>query len=305
MFHSYYFLVFILFSPLMLLSNWVTGRRSGRKQHEEAERRYTRRLAALEQEVREAVARERRIRDVTGPDPAAAALTATGPGGRLWERRRHDPDHLVLRLGTADQPSLKELEDPSREENHRTIRWNIPDVPVGVDIPAHGVVGVAGPWTDLRTLARWLVIQAAVLHSPRDLRIVVLTERDREAGWDWVRWLPHLRPMASHAPGGAAGPAVLLGNDEASTTARVSELVSQVQSRRRAAARARPSRDHRTRPAGDRRRGAAAAGCARHGADPHRGSRGADLQRLPRRAGTVAAGGVHRRGGRGRAACSP
>ncbi|MEU3186043.1 FtsK/SpoIIIE domain-containing protein [Streptomyces sp. NPDC006923] len=231
-FNSYYFLVFILFSPLMLVSNWVTGRRSGRKLHEEAERRYTQRRTALEKEIREAVARERRIRDVTGPDPAAAALTATGPGGRLWERRRHDPDHLVLRLGTADQPSLKELEDPAREENHRTVRWNIPDVPVGVDIPAHGVVGVAGAGPDVRGLARWLVIQSAVLHSPRDLRIVVLTEQDRAAGWDWVRWLPHLRPAGTDGP--AAAPAVLLGNDSASTTARVSELVSQIQSRRRA-----------------------------------------------------------------------
>ncbi|MET9479342.1 FtsK/SpoIIIE domain-containing protein [Streptomyces sp. NPDC006638] len=234
-FHSYYFLVFILFSPLMLVSNWVTGRRSGRKLHEEAERRYAQRRAALEVEIRTAVARERRIRDVTGPDPAAAALTATGPGARLWERRRHDPDHLVLRLGTADQPSLKELEDPAREENHRTVRWNIPDVPVGVDLPAHGVVGVAGGAAAVGSLARWLVIQSAVLHSPRDLRIVLLTEADRAADWDWVRWLPHLRPMSYEASAVPTGPAaVLIGNDEASTTARISELVSQVQSRRRA-----------------------------------------------------------------------
>ncbi|MEU6341129.1 FtsK/SpoIIIE domain-containing protein [Streptomyces sp. NPDC046977] len=227
-FKSYYYLVFIMLGPAMLVTNWVTGRRTSRRDYEEAERQYSARRATLEEGVREAVARERTVRNVTGPDPAAVALIATGPGGRLWERRRHDPDHLVLRLGTADQPSLRELEDPSRDENHRSIRWNIPDTPIGVDIPAHGVVGLAGPGAEVQPLARWLVVQAAVLHSPRDLRIVVLTEPERAADWAWVRWLAHLRPAAT------AGPVVLIGNDPESTTARVGELVSQIQSRKRA-----------------------------------------------------------------------
>ncbi|MDT0462965.1 FtsK/SpoIIIE domain-containing protein [Streptomyces gibsoniae] len=226
---SYYYLAIVVLSPMMMVSNWATGRRAARKDYEEAERQYVRRKATVEADLREGIARERRVRDVTGPDPAAVALIATGPGGRLWERRRHDPDHLVLRLGTADQPSVRELEDPSRDMHHTSIRWNIPDTPVGVDIPAHGVVGLAGPAAQVLPVARWLVVQAAVLHSPRDLRIVVLTEPERAADWAWLRWLPHLRPAG-------AGPVVLVGNDADSTGARVGELVSQIQARKRAAA---------------------------------------------------------------------
>lgn len=227
-FKSYYFLAFILLGPMMMVSNWVTGRRSARKEYEEADRQYNRRRVVVEDGVREAVARERRIRHVTAPDPAAVALMATGPGSRLWERRRHDPDHLVLRLGTADQPSLRELEDPARDENHRTIRWNIPDAPIGMDLTGHGVVGVAGPAAEVQPLARWMAVQAAVLHTPRDLRIVLLTDSSRAGDWAWVRWLPHVRPAA---PG---GPLVLIGNDPESTAARVSELVAQIQVRKRA-----------------------------------------------------------------------
>ncbi|MER7186856.1 FtsK/SpoIIIE domain-containing protein, partial [Streptomyces hyaluromycini] len=227
--HSYYYLAIVLLSPTMMLSNWATGRRSARKDYEEATRQYARRTAAVEADLREGIARERRVRDVTGPDPAAVALIATGPGDRLWERRRHDPDHLVLRLGTADQPSVRELEDPSRDAHHASIRWNIPDTPIGVDIPAHGVVGLAGPAAQVQPVTRWLVVQAAVLHSPRDLRIVVLTEPERAVDWAWLRWLPHLRPP------GTAGPVVLVGNDAESTGARVGELVSQIQARKRAA----------------------------------------------------------------------
>ncbi|WP_234326158.1 FtsK/SpoIIIE domain-containing protein [Streptomyces sp. NRRL S-495] len=237
-FQSYFYLVFILFSPLMAVSNWIVGRRGNRKQHEEAVARYEARRRVLEQEIRTAADRERRVRGVAGPDPATVALTATGPGGRLWERRRHDPDHLVLRIGTVDQPSVKEIDDPARDENHRLVRWSIPDVPIGIEVAEFGVVGVAGTGPAVQALARWLVAQSAVLHSPRDLRVVVLSDRSRADGWAWVRWLPHLRPPGGGAgPGGAAsggaGPVVAVGNDPESTANRISELVAQIQARRR------------------------------------------------------------------------
>ncbi|WP_328332295.1 FtsK/SpoIIIE domain-containing protein [Kribbella sp. NBC_00382] len=226
LFNSYYFLVFTMLSPLMMGMNYFSGRKSNRAEHLEAIRRYNARRAALEEEIHVAVTRERLIRNVTAPDPVRVAQLAMRPGSRLWERRRNDPDYLLLRLGTADQASLKELDDQGREENHRTIRWTIPDAPVAVPLRGHGVIGVAGHYAESRALARWLVIQSAVLHSPRQLRIVVLAEPDRMDDWAWVRWLPHLRPEGSPA-------AVLIANDEATTVARVTELISQVQGRQR------------------------------------------------------------------------
>lgn len=224
--NSYYYLIFTLFSPVMMGMNWSSSRRSGRKQHRETSRRYAARTEALEDEVRTAVARERVIRNVTAPDPVRLAQLATAPGSRLWERRRTDADHLLLRLGTGDQPSLKELEDQGREDNHRTIRWTIPDAPVTVPVGGHGVLGLAGAGDTTQAVARWLAIQSAVLHSPRNLRIVLLTEAERMTDWGWLRWLPHVRPTGDTA-------AALVGNDEVSTAARIGELVAQVQQRQR------------------------------------------------------------------------
>ncbi len=227
-FKSYYYLVFLVFTPLMALSNWVSGRRNNRKTTEEAHRRYRSRRRVVEREIRTAVVRERWVRCVTGPDPAAVGLAATGPGVRLWERRRRDPDHLVLRVGTVDLPSVKAVDDPARDENHRKIRWTLPDIPIGVEIAELGVVGVAGPTAPVQALARWCVAQSAVLHSPRDLHVVLLTEDSRAQEWAWVRWLPHARPP------GAGGPLVAVGNDSESVANRVTELVSQIQARQRA-----------------------------------------------------------------------
>nr|BFE58987.1 FtsK/SpoIIIE domain-containing protein [Dactylosporangium thailandense] len=226
-FHSYFYLVFILFTPVMAITNWMVGRRTNRKQHQEQQQRYTERMRSLAVEIDAAVRREREVRCVTGPDPATIGLIATGPGARLWERRRRDPDHLLLRLGTVDVPSVKEIDDPARDENHRTVRWTIRDVPVGLELPECGVLGVVGAAEPVQALTRWFVAQSAVLHSPRDLRMVVLTSPERAEGWGWVRWLPHLRP------GGAHGPHAAIGNDPESIANRVAELVAQVQARQR------------------------------------------------------------------------
>jgi DNA segregation ATPase FtsK/SpoIIIE, S-DNA-T family len=153
---------------------------------------------------------------------------ATGPRRRLWERRRSDPDYLLLRVGTADLPSAVVLEDPARGEHGREIAFQIPDAPVTVPLAERGVLGVAGPGGVPRAIARWLVGQAVTLHSPCDLRLCVLTDGSAEREWDWVRWLPHARPAEGQ------NAQVLIGNDAETVTARVAELAALVAGRRQA-----------------------------------------------------------------------
>ncbi|MFI7101343.1 FtsK/SpoIIIE domain-containing protein [Streptomyces sp. NPDC050161] len=229
LFRSFYFMIFIFFSPMMAVSNWIIGRRTGRKQYEESLRLYRLRRAALELELREAAVDERELRNTTFPDPATVLLTATGPSGTLWERRRRDPDRLTVRLGTLTRPSLRRIEDQARESNHRTVHWRLADVPYGLEMADLGVVGLVGPGATTRSVAAWTVAQSAVLHSPRDLRIVVLTSDENAESWAWVRWLPHLNT-------GRATSVVALGNDPESTAHRVNELVSDIQARTAAAA---------------------------------------------------------------------
>ncbi|WP_312847853.1 FtsK/SpoIIIE domain-containing protein [Streptomyces sp. WAC06614] len=225
MFRSLYFLVFIVLTPMMGIGNYVSSRRTGRKQYEENLRIYLVRRAWLELEIRQAALDERRLRAEAFPDPASLRLTATGPGKGLWQRRRRDPDHLTLRLGTLTRPSLKRIDDSAREANRREVYWRLADVPFGVELAQHGVVGISGSGTTPRRLACWAVAQAAVLHSPRDLRIVVLTDDEHAEAWNWVRWLPHLR---TGRPGGAV---VSLGNDPETTAHRVNELIGEIQAR--------------------------------------------------------------------------
>ena len=67
-------------------------------------------------------------------------------------------------------------------------------VPISFDAADAGTVGLAGPRAATLALARAVLVQAAVLHGPRDLHILVLTGQDTIEDWAWVAWLPHLIP---------------------------------------------------------------------------------------------------------------
>lgn len=221
---SLYSLIFAAFSPMMALSNVTSSRRQARSRYRAELEKFYERSRGTRQKAFEALSAERTARRADLPDPAALLLVATGPRARLWERRDDDPDWLRLRVGTADVASEVTLRDPTREEHEGPQRWTAPDVPVWVDVAEAGVVGIAGPVHACRSLGRWMLAQAAVLHSPAELDVVVLSGPDGDADWSWVRWLPHIRREGADC-------LAQVGADDATTAARVAELVAVLQAR--------------------------------------------------------------------------
>jgi S-DNA-T family DNA segregation ATPase FtsK/SpoIIIE len=227
-FHNLIYGTFAAFSPVFGTANWISGRRNGRKQFKRDLAAYLVRKAEVEATVEREVAAERVLRLGVAPDPAALLLIASGPGHHLWERRRTDPDHLVLRIGTGDQASMLEVEDNDRGGEFRErVRWNVPSLPLGFSLQERGVVGLAGSPQRIKPLTGWLLAQAAVLHSPVGLRFVLLTDPECAADWEWLRWLPHLR-----SPYGAG---LMIGNDAETVAYRLSELLGVVARRGEAA----------------------------------------------------------------------
>ncbi len=226
-FGRWYYLLFGLLSPITFVGNAVLDRKHGRQSLRRQQQEHRERKDRVEQDAQAALLAERDARRSDCPDPAEVLLTAVGPRRRLWERRRRDEDLLLLRLGTADLPSAVLLEDPERPEHDREVAWTVPDVPVTVPLAERGVLGIAGAGELPRTLARWVVGQAAVLHSPRDLQVVVLTEPGARETWEWTRWLPHCRPVDGQDT------AVLLGTDTDTVARRLAELGAVVTARSR------------------------------------------------------------------------
>ena len=186
------------------------GRGAGQRQAavDEERRDYLRYLAATRRRVRAVAAEQRAALEHVHPDPAAwpAVLAA----GRLWERRGTDPDFGLLRVGhrraaagdhagrPADRArsrgSSRSRRSPCAASCART-RWSPTcrsrcrcAAPRAIWLePAPG----AGP-EPARALARALVAQYVLWHSPADALLAVVAPPYLAPEWEWVKWLPHV-----------------------------------------------------------------------------------------------------------------
>ncbi|MGW7003162.1 FtsK/SpoIIIE domain-containing protein [Streptomyces sp. NPDC054933] len=224
-----YSLLFCAMTPLMMIGEWFSQNREGKKKHRTSLKEYKEEKAKYETELARLTRLNQHDRRTAHPDAASLLLFATGPRRRLWERRLTDPDALLLRIGVADLPADIELvpgpragsDDPPPEVPQ------VHDVPVALPFTKLGVAGLAGERQRALATARWLAAQAVVLHSPRDLSLVVLSSvRDSGDVWDWLRWLPHARPQ--HGQDCVA----LVGTDSETVGRRVNELLNELNRRK-------------------------------------------------------------------------
>lgn len=222
-----YSLMFMVFSPIMMIANQIQGRSNQKKDFRDKLRKYEEQREATEEAAFKALTAERGVRRGDHPDAAELLLRATGPRAQLWERRPTDPDWLDLRVGVADLPSDVEIEDSQRAKHEEPLRWTAPDVPVRVPLGELGVVGVCG--TRRHDVADWLAAQAAVLHSPAELQMVLLVEpargENRAGRWAWTRWLPHLRNLEG------MGARARVGLDDETIARRINEISELVERR--------------------------------------------------------------------------
>ena len=199
----------------------AAGGRGGRAAVIDEDRRdYLRYLGLLRRRVRRIAAAQRAALTAQHPDPAAwlAVLGA----GRLWERRPADADFGQLRIGLGDQWLATRLVAPATGPAEgiepitalalrRFLRGQavVPRLPIAVSLPACAAILLApedgaddGARAPTRALARALVVQYALLHSPTDARLAVLAPPAAAPAWDWVGWLPHTAHPTRRAPTG-------------------------------------------------------------------------------------------------------
>ncbi|MFG3134681.1 FtsK/SpoIIIE domain-containing protein [Streptomyces sp. NPDC048211] len=225
-----YTLLFCAMSPLMMIGYWAGEARHERKRHKRAVKQYKTDRAEYAVKLTELGKQEQRERREAHPDPAELLLWATGPRRRLWERRIVDPDVLQLRAGLAALPSDVELRAANGGALDESVQPPVlADVPAVLPLAELGVVGVAGDRGSALGVANWLVAQAAILHSPRDLALVVLSSSpDAQNVWTWVHWLPHTTPQAGQ------NCLSLVGSDPEAMGRRVQELLAELERRKAA-----------------------------------------------------------------------
>lgn len=207
-------------SPLMAIGTFLSDRRGGKKSFAKATAEFRDRLAEAVAELDRALVAETAERRAELPDAPSLLGRVRDLEPSLWERRPADGDFLTLRVGVADLPARSRVsigrggdaELRAEVEGALAERRTVASVPVPVEMREIGVLGLTGSPRATAGLARWLVLQAAVLHSPGDLVIAAaLSEEAAAEEWSWLKWLQHLRPGRL----GLTGPAVAVGREAA------------------------------------------------------------------------------------------
>ncbi|MBV8527089.1 MAG: type VII secretion protein EccCa [Candidatus Dormibacteraeota bacterium] len=189
-----------------LLTAVVQSRITARKRRR-AQQRYLEYLDAVRQHLDSLNDLQRRYEAAVFP-AHDELLQRARERRRLFERRPADADFLDVRAGTGALPSpapveLQEVDplgpdlDPTllRAARDLVARYGTRDSgPRTIALRGAGTIVVRGDPAGARGLTRSLVTQAAVLHSPDELRIAVIGDASVvDAEWDWIKWLPHAR----------------------------------------------------------------------------------------------------------------
>ena len=227
-----YMALFALLGPAMAVSSWLEGRGRNKKDLRSRKRQAAKDRKAFKTHCQRAAALEAARRRFEYPDPAASLHWAEAPSARLWERSRADADFLHLSIGrhiqAAWQPPVEASDGAGKDdlpEDLADLRdsMTLPDVPFVADF-SKGTIGIVGPRRE--SLARWLVMQAAVRYGPADLRIDMAENKatGSKQDWGWTSWLPHARsavetqsvhPGSPHTLAVCTHPAVGHGGDSA------------------------------------------------------------------------------------------
>lgn len=200
--------VFVLFSPLMLVGGYFQNKRWARQSLEEAVRNFRANLADLVVDLRTEADEERRRRSIEHPGAAEVVQAIDSTNPLMWTRRPEHDSFMELRLGLGVQPSRTKV-------NSANSRNSLPElyaelvtvvdefalvdrVPVVGSFLVSGNVGVSGPDEGMLGVARGLLIQLVGLHSPAELVIVAVASARSAGRWEWLKWLPHA--ASDHSP---------------------------------------------------------------------------------------------------------
>ena len=194
--HSWTYAAFALLGPVLMVANAVDSRRRRRRVRRRGARRRRGDLAMFADALEARAADERRRLERIAAGPLDAVHRVRSAPSGCWERRPAHDDAFLVRLGTGTIPWKPPVSgDPSSHAadvaDTITRHATVTGAPVACRLEPGAPLALVGPRVATAALARSIVVQAAVLHGPVDLRAGVLTEPAGAGRWQWMAWLPH------------------------------------------------------------------------------------------------------------------
>lgn len=213
--------VMIVSTLAMAVAQLIKARQGGGAEMAQERQDYLKYLTQIRRDVRTTARMQRDGQYFLHPNPEQLwALVAEGR--RVWERRGSDSDFTQVRLGLGPQQlatplmapetaPLDELEPLTAHamksflETHGTLDA----LPLAVSLRSFYHVSVSGDPDTTYGATRAMIAQLCTLHSPEDLRVVVVASPGAMAEWEWTKWLPHVQHSSTD---GAGSQRVIVGD---------------------------------------------------------------------------------------------
>lgn len=199
---SAFSLILIAMSPVTVVGNAILARIRRKRRAAAALERFSHELGMIDIRLEAAAASERAARAQAAPSAAAVAEFVDQRSRELWHRHRERSDFLAITVGTGIAlPTVDWRERPAPEHcvdgatdlvaalraKHSVLRG----VPVGISLPAVGVLGLVGvPVIRAEALSAY-VAQVAGLHAPSQVAIAVVAGGLAAERLAHLAWLPH------------------------------------------------------------------------------------------------------------------
>lgn len=128
----------------------------------------------------------------------------------LWSRRIEQDDFLTLRIGVGDFPLNIEINCPDdgfsiddallkKEALAVSKEFEIlKGVPIGYSFTDKKMTAIMGNSNKVYPFVKNLILQLVTFHSYDDLKIVILTDKQNENKWEFIKYLPHNFDNSKH-----------------------------------------------------------------------------------------------------------
>ncbi|WP_240194014.1 MULTISPECIES: type VII secretion protein EccCa [unclassified Gordonia (in: high G+C Gram-positive bacteria)] len=186
------------------IAMFIYAKSGGRKKAEQQRGVYVEFVAEARQRLDQESADQRAVSVRRHPEPRALLNLIRDPS-RLWERRPHDDDFLVARIGRGTGPLARDVDVPDQADPLKkpepiaqahldrliSATKRIEDLPVAVQLA--GVVSIVGPAELTYEAVRGILTQVGALHAPDDVRFhLALPAAGASTAYQWAMWLPHI-----------------------------------------------------------------------------------------------------------------
>ncbi|HWT33780.1 MAG TPA: FtsK/SpoIIIE domain-containing protein [Microbacterium sp.] len=232
-------LLFVLLTPLMLVGNFLSGRKRDKRKLAKAVAQFEERLTGLGELLDAERVTEHAQRNAESPSTLEAYQQTLQRGPLMWTRRPEHWTFLNVRLGVGRMTSRNTVEVRARGEMLREFQERldglveahrtIDDVPVIENLHDAGALGVAGSPVQAVGSVNSLLVQLTALHSPSELVVAAIVTPAWSAQLEWLKWMPHTSSPQSPVDGGH------LADSAASASALLSAIEGVVDDRLRQA----------------------------------------------------------------------